>query len=237
MQNEQITQTVQSEIPVSPMIILESTKDSFISFTSEPELFVYDNKGTISIMDEKSNEHIIGAYAIKTVDVVSARENEFSLFEVLDASTDTLEYCDLLGDDPYEFSEQLVNTLHGKFHWYIDPEINIDSFLILDKLAIDPKYRGTGIGLVALDAIIRRFRLGTGFVVMFPYPLQYIDYSNKDDPNCEVTKLEEQWSKPTKPSTNVDADSQKLQAYYARLGFVPVAGTKLMVRPPYLQIE
>jgi len=236
MQNEQITQTAQSEIPVSPMLILESTQDSFISFTTEPELFVYDNKGTIKIMDEECNEITIGSYAIKTVDVVSARENDFSLFEVLDASTDTLEYCDLLGDDPYQFSEQLINTLEGKFHYYIDPETNIESLLILDKLAIDPNYRGNGYGLSAIDAIMRRFRIGADFIVMFPYPLQYIDYSNKDDPNCQVTKLEEKWSKPTKISTDVETDSQKLQAYYARLGFVPVKGTKLMVRPPYLRV-
>jgi len=234
-----MTTTILSKtLPINthhPMIFLQPKDECFLSATWSPDLFIYDNQGEIIVYDEQTDADItIGSYAIKTIDIIWAKENECSLFEVLDSDPDTLEYCDLLDHDAFRFSKQLVNTLEKKFHCYIDQEINVDAILILDKLTIDPKYRGKGFGLFASDAIMRRYRLGTGFIVMFPYPLQYIDYASDTYPPSELAILERKWSKPTKPPTNLKGDSKKLQNYYAKLGFVLVKGTNLMVRPPYL---
>jgi GNAT superfamily N-acetyltransferase len=221
-------------------------KQSDLAFNVEPasfsnggideEDYIFEVKGKINLWNDEVEDEPVGSFVIRTIDIASSIEDGCSLRAILDSSSDTREYIDLLNEDGSQFSEPLSKTLGDRFHWHINPKIDIPSILILDKLAIDPNYRGNGYGLSAIDAIMRRFRIGADLIVMFPYPLQYIDYSNKDDPNCQVTKLEEKWSKPTKLSTDVETDSQKLQAYYARLGFVPVKGTKLMVRPPYLRV-
>ena len=184
----------------------------------EPEDFMYEMCGKIlcgTIEPEK--ERIAGRFRVYYADFESAENHGVSAFEVLDTHQHTCEYAEaILGSNETPFSERLQKLL--------EDEIWNFNLLILDRVEILPKYRGGGVGLLVLTALIERFGAGTGVVGMKPFPLQLEPKESRDSSG---------WAKRLRlddlPRDEKMA-KKKLKRYYGKLGFVEMKSTPFMFR-------
>jgi len=143
-----------------------------------------------------------------------------SVFDIFDSHSTSIGYFETLYDlDSGSFKPQVAKAAYGDdYQW--NPNL-----LILDRLIVYPKYRGHGVGLLALRALIHRLRVGVGLIAMKPYPLQYeakfLCESNADErKRMELANFQLPQPKAT----------AKLRKYYGRLGFKMVPRTEYMVR-------
>jgi GNAT superfamily N-acetyltransferase len=114
-------------------------------------------------------------------------------------------------DGDAEVYYRLVDPKTGSFKdKYCDGDNGLD-LLILDRLFIEEPYRGSGIGLLAMRALIRRFGGGCGVAALYANPFTY----REDEPD--------------RSGPEYKAGVKKLQSYYKKLGFKTVAGTEMMV--------
>jgi GNAT superfamily N-acetyltransferase len=85
------------------------------------------------------------------------------------------------------------------------------NLLLIERLEIDPPFRGKGIGLFVLLKLMRRHQKNCGLVAIKPFPLQY---EKTDTP---------------KSDQRFKRDHKKLTQYYARLGFKKMPGSDFHV--------
>lgn len=213
-------------------ISLEPKTSSSFGQPTEPYEYIHDTTGVVSIWNDDDEEDSIGIFKIKVVDLQSAERDNLSAFDIMDAHSTTIRYFELLFDlNGDTLKDSLIDLLDRRFGWFANSPPNL---LILDRLVIDPAYRGQGVGLNALDAIIRRYGLGIDLVVMNPFPLQFESANKKDNYLNEMEELDAKWSTTVARKGALKANAKKLQAYYARLGFILVPKSDCMVRPPIL---
>lgn len=129
----------------------------------------------------------------------------FSRFQVLDAfSAELCEYHELLGEDDDD----------EPFHPDLDVGLGGTDMLVLHSLELKRKWRGYGLGLLAVSRAIDTFGPGCSIAAMKPWPMQYTGFRGAP-------------GHPWVPPAGVDpsekafkAARSKLQKYWARLGFV-----------------
>lgn len=106
---------------------------------------------------------------------------EFSLFQVdgdglLAQCLDLYQACDIRAETFAAF-EELQRRERASASGPESAGLLFDvvplGFVLLNRLYIKPAYRGKEYGLVALQMMIQRFRMGAGLVVMKPFPLQF----------------------------------------------------------------
>lgn len=184
----------------------------------EPDDFVYRITGRVlcgTLHEEK--DRLAGRFQIYYADFSTGANYGYSAREVLDAYSDTYAYADVLlarSDEP--FSQRLEKLLGY--------EIWNPNFLVLDRVEILPRFRGRGLGLLALLSLMERFAAGAGVVGMKPFPLQL----EPEPPGGHSA-----WRKRLqldKLSRDDRQATRKLQAHYARLGFVRMPHTPFMFR-------
>jgi len=83
-------------------------------------------------------------------------------------------------------------------------------------MEINPKFRGTGVGPIAIDRTIDIFGPVCGLVACKPWPLQFTPAFARDRKALNRLKA---------PSTGQDEAVRKLRAYWSRLGFWPLGET------------
>jgi hypothetical protein len=88
--------------------------------------------------------------------------------------------------------------------------------LIIDCMEISPKFRGTGVGPIAVDRTIDIFSPGCGLVACKPWPLQFTPSFARDQKALKRLKA---------PGVERDEAVRKLRAYWSRLGFWPLGET------------
>lgn len=212
-------------------ISLEPRTSSSFGRPTEPYEYIHDTAGVISTWND-DEEEAIGIFKIKVVDLQGAERDNVSAFDVMDAQSTTIRYFETLfelnGDT---LKDSLIDLIDQRFGWFINSQPNL---LILDRLVINPTYRGQGVGLNALDAIIRRYGFGIDLVTMNPFPLQFESASKKDVYSNEIEELDTKWSNTVARKGALKVNAKKLQTYYARLGFIFAPKSECMVRPPIL---
>jgi hypothetical protein len=115
--------------------------------------------------NHSEKDQIAGLFRIYYADFVIGQNHNVRAREILDTYQHTFDYADVvLNSDETPFSRRLRNLLGN--------EIGNFNFLILDRVELLPKYRGTGVGLLVLLSWIERFGAGAGVVGMKPFPLQ-----------------------------------------------------------------
>jgi hypothetical protein len=92
--------------------------------------------------------------------------------------------------------------------------------LIIDCMEISPKFRGTGIGPIAVDRTIDIFGPGFGLVACKPWPLQFTPPFARNQKALKRLKA---------PGVGRDEAVRKLRAYWSRLGFWPLGETGIHV--------
>lgn len=121
-----------------------------------------------------------------------------------------------MGPNETPFSERLQTLL--------EDEIWNFNLLILDRVEILPKYRGGGVGLLVLTALIERFGAGAGVVGMKPFPLQLEPKESRDSSAWAKRLRLDDLPRDEKKAT------KKLKRYYGKLGFVEMKSTPFMFR-------
>jgi GNAT superfamily N-acetyltransferase len=213
-------------------ISLEPRTSSSFGQPTEPYEYIHDAAGVISTWNDDDEEEAIGIFKIKVVDLQGADRDNVSALDVMDAQSTTIRYFESLFDlNSDALKDSLINLIDRRFGCFVNPPPNL---LILDRLVINPAYQGQGVGLNALDAIIRRYGLGMDLVAMNPFPLQFESASKKDVYSNEIEELDAKWSTTVARKGTLKANAKRLQAYYARLGFILAPKSDCMVRPPIL---
>jgi hypothetical protein len=116
---------------------------------------------------EGSEDGVVGTVKGFKVDIWGA----------LDRRIHSLDVCDSHSEELMECYEELFDGHH------LREDLNLESvgnLLVVERLEIDPKHRGFGLGLLSLLKTIKEFRGGCCMVAIKPFPLQYCGEGAKD---------------------------------------------------------
>lgn len=194
---------------------------------NEPSRFLCESRGTLILTDHSGErEDQAGFFSATVVDVRGAITEGESVFDVFDSDETCSGYHEALYDlETDDFKPSVSKVASG------DDYLWNPSLLILDRLVVYPRYRGSGLGLLALQAIMLRLRAAAGLIAMKPFPLQFEAkfLGNQDHEELERLGLN---------IFNVPQENarSKFRRYYAKLGFRQVPGTEYMVRSPDLPL-
>jgi hypothetical protein len=138
--------------------------------------------------------------------------------EALDHGISAERLGDGISGDISEYWEHLFNVETGYPKEEIQNEFEVVdlNLLIIDYVAIDPKFRGLRIAESAIHRTIDIFGTGCGLVACKPWPLQFTP-SVADDPEA-LKKL-------APPDVGKAEAIRKLRYYWSRLGFWPLGNT------------
>jgi hypothetical protein len=138
--------------------------------------------------------------------------------EALDHGISAGRLGDGISGDISEYWEHLFNVETGYPKEEIQNEFEVVdlNLLIIDYVAIDPKFRGLRIAESAIHRTIDIFGTGCGLVACKPWPLQFTP-SVADDPEA-LKKL-------APPDVGKAEAIRKLRYYWSRLGFWPLGNT------------
>lgn len=189
----------------------------------EPSRFVHGWSGKLTLYDDAADkERPIGTFNAIYIDVEGAVAERESVADVFDSTQVTLGYFEDLYDyDELTFRQEITDAACPGGHLW-SPNL-----LILDRLIIEPKWRGKGRGLVALRGLIQLLRPGAGLIAMKPFPLQNEAHFMDADGASERKRLR----LDDFPSRHRVATAA-LCRYYGRLGFKRVPKTDYMVCDP-----
>ncbi len=178
---------------------------------SEPEEYVLGIDGKIVLVGEDESELVAGTLQVLLVLIEVAREHGFTAFDVLDSLTDSSHYLELIDD-------------RGDWHDYVREQfidLHSSNLLIINQVKVEPKYRGKGLGILAVKTAIDCFSQGCGLVALKPFPLQFTWWKSPD------------W-KPELPLPNGLNKAQafrsalrKVEKHWARLGFRRIGKTEI----------
>jgi len=200
------------------MLLLKFAPETFFDENTEPDRFVYQYKGKV-IDCGNDEERKAGKFSARVVDVRGAMFDGYDIFDVFDTDGAAMScYESLFEHDTEDFNEKTrLVAFGGDYPW--NPNI-----LILDRLVIYPEFRGKGIGLRTIRALVHRLRQGVGLVALKPYPLQFeagavesTGYRKKGLHLFNISEAEAH---------------RKLVEHYALLGFHEVPDTDYMVLNP-----
>jgi len=200
------------------MLLLKFAPEIFFDENTEPDRFIHQYKGKIIDCDD-NEERKAGKFSARVIDVRGSMFDGYDIFDVFDSDSGAMScYENLYESDTEDFNEKTrLVAFGGDYPW--NPNI-----LILERLVIAPEFRGKGLGLQAIRALIRRLRQGVGLVALKPFPLQFEAGASESKgyraKGLHLFKLRETEAR------------KKLVEYYARLGFREVPDTEFMVLNP-----
>jgi hypothetical protein len=171
--------------------------------------FVHSILGKISAKsEERGNEEDVGYIRASLVQFGEAMDHGFSTERLGDGIDGNIaEYWELLFD---------LNTGRWKEEVQDEYEASGCDLLIIDCMEISPKFRGTGIGPIAIDRTIDIFGPVCAFVACKPWPLQFTPAFGRDRKALNRLKT---------PGVGQDEAVRKLRAYWSKLGFWPLGET------------
>ena len=175
--------------------------------------FVHSIVGKISAKSEdRENEEDVGYIKGSLVQFGEAMDHGISTERLGDGIDGNIaEYWELLFDlDTGCWKEEVQNEY----------EASGCDLLIIDCMEISPKFRGTGVGPIAVDRTIDIFGPVCGLVACKPWPLQFTPAFARDQKALKRLKA---------PGVGRDEAVRKLRAYWSRLGFWPLGETGIHV--------
>jgi len=134
--------------------------------------------------------------------------------EALDHGISTARLGDGIDGNIAEYWELLFDLDTGCWKEEVQDEYEASGcdLLIIDCMEISPKFRGKGVGRIAIDRTIDIFGPGCGLVACKPWPLQFTPAFARDQSALKRLKA---------PGVGRDEAVRKLRAYWSRLGFWP----------------
>lgn len=208
------------------MLILRCSENEFLADDEEPSRFIFETDGKLLLTDEDDEQVEIGLFSVKYVDVTGAMTERESIFDVFDSDSTCIQYFEALYGVDEDIKPKVAQLATG------DSFLYTSNLLILDRLNIYREYRGSGLGLVALRALIHRFRAGAGLIALKAFPLQFEGNRSPESKGCDEVRLGyDQFNLPMVKA------SSKLRDYYSQVGFLRVARTQFMVRSPEIPVR
>jgi len=210
-------------------ITLRFDEVSSMTDEGEPVVYLQRRTGHVTVWNAGQTEDTemdirIGDFAIVYVDLDGAYTEGVHAFDVFDTEQATIEYYeDLYVDDAGSIRDSVVELANtdGLF-W-------TTNVLIIERLILQPQFRGQDLGLAAMRGLILCARGGASLVLIKPYPLQF---EGGYDPKAEEFVRQGYASLP-KDHRSATAT---LCRHYARLGFKRVPKTPFMVRDAQLKL-
>ncbi|MBI4906072.1 MAG: hypothetical protein HY820_20735 [Acidobacteria bacterium] len=177
----------------------------------EPSDHVLEIDGEILLLGEDEETTTAGTIGLFLVSLSTAVEAGFSALEVMDSHGETADFFDLY-DDAGNWSDLVTKQFPDAFD---------SDLLIANRATVKPKYRGKGLGIMAVTTALDCFSRGCGLVVTKPFPLQFEGWQSPD------------W-KPPQPLPRgmtkqraFEAARKKLENYWARVGFRRIGKTEM----------
>jgi hypothetical protein len=134
-----------------------------------PDDFVRDIGGTLNTFNEDREEFDVpvGRVTAYRVEAALARQAGEPIEFVFDSVDDELAdyYSNLFDGD--DFAEDIQRLMEPGFG---------SDLLIVDRVEIDPKFRGQNLGLILAIKTIETFSEGCAYVALRPCPLQHGPY-------------------------------------------------------------
>lgn len=173
---------------------------------------VANYQGSIVLVDRADRRHVAGSFQAHLIDVRRGQEYGFEPVELLQ-TLPRLANIEAALYDPQ-------SSLHEAVHDSLDCPGRPANVLLIEHVALLPKYRGVGLGLRVVRGLIQQLGAGADFVALDATPLQY---DQLDEPVPDQFRID---ALPGSPL----AASKKLTAHFSKLGFVRVAHTSVLVR-------
>lgn len=135
--------------------------------------------------------------------------------------------CDSVSQDLYDYASAVLDPETGDVREDVGEEFEYTGgdLLILHLVEIFPAYRGRNLGLVTASRLIDHY--GNGLVICRPQPLQF---ACEDAPELQRRFRERnekmEYHRFTESKT---AAKKKLQTYWSKLGFQPIADGEFFV--------
>lgn len=171
--------------------------------------FVHSILGKISAKSEdRGDEEDVGYIKASLVQFGEAVDHGISTERLGDGIDGNIaEYWELLFD---------LDTGCWKEEVQDEYEASGCDLLIIDCMEISPKFRGTGVGPIAIDRTIDIFGPVCGLVACKPWPLQFTPGFARD---------RKAFNRLQAPSVGRDEAVRKLRAYWSKSGFWPLGET------------
>jgi hypothetical protein len=138
--------------------------------------------------------------------------------EAMDHGISTERLGDSIEGGIAEYWELLFDLNTGCWKEEVQDEYEASGcdLLIIDRMEISPRFRGTGVGPIAIDRTIDIFGPVCGLIACKPWPLQFTPAFARDRKALNRLKA---------PNVGRDEAIHKLRAYWSRLGFWPLGET------------
>ena len=156
----------------------------------------------------EGGDYVVGQtrwWVIRVNEMIDRRLSPCLMLDGEDA--DTAAFCELFLEDDWEWPKAIRQVC---------PEPMFGDLAILDRLIVNPPFRGKKVGLHCMEMTMR-ITGGMGLFALYPMPLQHHPQYAKEVAMKKTTKR---------------ADLRKLIAYYEQAGFRQVPGSKFMVLDP-----
>lgn len=175
--------------------------------------FVHSILGKISAKSEdRGDEEEVGYVKASLVQFGEAMDHGISTERLGDGIDGNIaEYWELLFD---------LDTGCWKEEVQDEYEASGCDLLIIDCMEISTRFRGTGVGPIAIDRTIDIFGPACGLVACKPWPLQFTPAFAGDRKALNRLKA---------PGVGQDEAVRKLRAYWSELGFWPLRDTGIYV--------
>lgn len=193
------------------MTYIEFSSTAF--FTDEVKDHITIIEGIIKNYEGKK----IGEVEAYYLDIAMSINQNYDTFELFDAIIDLNDYYAVLYDaSDVWFRETVIDELGG--------DVRGTNLLIIHRIEILPEHRGQKVGLAAIYKTAQQFGHGCGFIALTPAPLQFQLY--KDDAGWQNKMNISDFVRDKETATN------KLGAYYGKLGFRQVGDSDIYVLNP-----
>jgi len=171
--------------------------------------FVHSILGKISAKSEDPGD---------AEDVGYIRASLVQFGEAIDHAISTERLGDGIDANIAEYWELLFDLDTGCWKEEVQDEYEASGcdLLIIDCMEISPKFRGTGVGPIAIDRTIDIFGPVGGLVACKPWPLQFTPAFARDRKALNRLKA---------PGVGQGEALRRLRAYWSRLGFWPRGDT------------
>lgn len=151
-------------------------------------------------------------------DVANTINSEESIFDLFDIEGSFPEYYHLLYKNGF-FKDKISKQMG---------DIVDNNLFIIQKIEINPKFRGKNYGLAAAIRIIQQFAHGVGLVVLKPFPLQF-----------ENGKHNIMSKKQKYKSFSIEEKIafSKIRMYWERIGFQRIGNSEIWGLNPLYKLK
>ncbi len=130
----------------------------------DPESYITTVIGIIKTNNELEDDREIGEIRIKIFHLGHAMDNPIRLMDIFDTEYSDLElFEDIFDYDTNDYKESILVNIESCSH----------DLCLIDKIVIEPDYRGKGLCKMIIDDLCSKFSGGCKMFILKVFPLQF----------------------------------------------------------------